>query len=353
MPNRIGNPFGFTPGTAVPRRRETVLDPAYSGTGPPAPMATTEPVRKSMADEGGNGKTDWLSMFIKLMPLLVGGLAGGKKGLQAGTQFGVGYMGQEEKNREGKERQRKEALAEAKQKEVERHAVEMERLTQAKLDAAEQASREKEEAAQAKADAKEKARVAEKNADLLKDLKLSGDAAGVNYTVNADPNDPQGLLTPRGRVDQKPGDMTPRARASISRLEREPPEKGPGFSNYEVRLNAQGKLQQFFWDGKGYNRPGRVFKDTESGKLEGLREEPGENVVNGPPVPPGGASADTTVGRKSLAVPPPKPPSAAGLTPEETSELATLKAEAQANGGALTPEKAARFNALRNKKLGK
>ena len=342
----------------MPRRRETVLD-RFPGSGPVEreTLAPTTVGREAESPSKTNGKTDWFSLFAKLMPLIIGGLAGGKAGLRAGTQFSTGFIGEQEKQRKEQALVRKESLAEAKQTEQERHAKELERLAQAKIDAAEAAASAKEEAAEAKADAKEKARIKEKNVDLLKDLNLKGDTEGVNWLVNTDPNDPQGFLTPRSRVEQKPGQMTPRTRAEIDRLKRE---QRPITTSQKVP-DATSRT--------GY-RWMQFNADTGLFDIRG----------NEAPPPPGAAAADavkefeappsdttktsviprTVSARDSLAVKPAVPPkvekpvvSPAALTAEETTELADLIAEAKANGGALSPEKAVRFNELRTKKLGK
>ena len=120
MSNRIGNPFGFTPGTAVPGRRETVLDPAYQGSGPPAPMAAVEPARAGLmgadqpADTGG--KPDFFSNAIKLLAPIIGLMAGGKKGLAYGTQFSTGFIGEQRRQEEERKKDEQRRADEADRK---------------------------------------------------------------------------------------------------------------------------------------------------------------------------------------------------------------------------------------------
>ena len=219
----------------VPRRRVTELrDPAYSGTGPPAPTNTLEPARLTLADAGdASGKHNTFSDLIKLLAPVLGLLAGGKKGLAYGTQFSVGYMGQEEKQREEQARARKEGLAEARQAEAERHAKELERLAQAKIDAAEKTRAEKEAAAKAKADAKEKAK---SDLDKQKRQDKTGATEILRPGWGGGPADP--LIPTTSFVESK---MAPQAQATLAktraesaRLKREPRELRPSTATRVV-----------------------------------------------------------------------------------------------------------------------
>ena len=239
----------------VPRRRVTELrDPAYSGTGPPAPTNTLEPARLTLADAGdASGKHNTFSDLIKLLAPVLGLLAGGKKGLAAGTQFSVGYMGQEEKQREEQARARKEGLAEARQAEANRHAKELERLAQAKIDAAETARAEKEAAAEAKADAKEKAK---SDLDKQKRQDETGATEILRPGWGGGPADP--LIPTTSFVESK---MAPQAQATLAktraasaRLKREPRELRPR-TTFKVVPDSTSKT--------GY----RYYQTDETGRL--------------------------------------------------------------------------------------
>mgnify|MGYP001559821380 FL=1 len=94
-------------------------------------------------------KTDWLSMFMKLAGPAIGLMAGGRKGLAAGTQFSTGYMGEEQKqrDRERAAQDREQAARDrAERKGLQARAesrLEADRATKAEKEAQDKADRER------------------------------------------------------------------------------------------------------------------------------------------------------------------------------------------------------------------
>ena len=61
-------------------------------------MPALTPYTPSTLDTEAAPKTDWWSLAMKIGAPLIGGLAGGKSGLRAGTQFATGVREQEAEN---------------------------------------------------------------------------------------------------------------------------------------------------------------------------------------------------------------------------------------------------------------
>ena len=364
MPMRIG-----VPPLRLPRRRLSLLNQDSSDPGPPGfdvrtgLMSEAPPVPTDRFEDDRNPpdptiqptKTDWFSMLLKLAGPALGLAFGGKKGLAYGTQFSTGFIDEERKIRGEQETTReRQSLASdrrsARAKEQRQKAAkayddtgvvfpDLTAEDKAKIDDRKDQERlrkvdEKNEQ-DLKEAAKESARVAEKNADMLKDLRLRGDTEGVNYTVNADPNNPQGLLAPRGRVEQKPGEMTPRARASIGRL-------GSG-------ARAGISYQTLIIDGKPHkvkvstDAQGNVISKEDLGETTAKVETPKEkarrealarllasrttdpDTTNSPPLAPKVAPADTTGGRQSMAGRPTGAPTVRPQGPVFVEDAARIK----------------------------
>src|SRR3990167_1769712 len=98
MPMRIG-----VPPLGLSRRRLSLVDPAYSGSGPPVPTDRFEddrnPPDPTIGSPEGSSKTDHFSTALKLLAPLLGLMAGGKKGLAYGTQFSTGFIDEQRKIR--------------------------------------------------------------------------------------------------------------------------------------------------------------------------------------------------------------------------------------------------------------
>ena len=298
MPMRIG-----VPPLGLSRRRLSLVDPAYSGSGPPVPTDTFEddrnPPDPTIGSPEGSSKTDHFSTALKLLAPLLGLMAGGKKGLAYGTQFSTGFIDEQRKIRGEQETARERQSL----------ASDRERRTQAE---------------------ERRASLAEDKADAETWTWDSQNRVFASNKGNIK-QPAQGMVTippeeAKGTYDGDRGVIVYQNKGEFKVLKGLPAKQFKPEAEKTSPLPRRAPFivkdgQKLGWDGTNYTLPMGSVEDTkkESEIKDTLKTDtdPADTTKTPPrPLAPGMAPTDTTGGRPSMAS---RPTGAPTVRPEGTA----------------------------------